>query len=63
MKKFPNKKFILHQSKKQVDVKTEIFVLTDLLKRMEEEEKYELAAVVKGRLESIKDDESQAGSY
>jgi hypothetical protein len=51
---FPKKKFILNQPIKEVDVRTELFVLEEMLRRLEKEEDYLMASVVYNRMESIK---------
>ncbi|HWY12126.1 MAG TPA: hypothetical protein VN026_12415 [Bacteroidia bacterium] len=49
-----HKKFVLGQKGKPLDVKTEIPVLEDLLKTVEKEERYEMAAVIYKRLKTVR---------
>ena len=49
-----HKKFILGQAGKLLDDKTECSVLQDLLKTVEKEERYEVAAVIYKRLKTIR---------
>jgi hypothetical protein len=54
-----HKKFVLGQKVKPLDAKTEISVLEDLLKTVEKEERYEVAAVVYKRLKTVRSSGSQ----
>lgn len=55
---FYKKKLLLNQPNKKVDPKIELLVLEDMLRRLEKEENYELAATVFSRMERIKADET-----
>jgi hypothetical protein len=54
-----HKKFVLGQKVEPLDVKTEISVLEDLLKTVEKEESYEIAAVIYRRLKTVRSSGSQ----
>ena len=53
------KKFLLNQPIKKLDPKVELFVLEDMLKRAEREERFELCCIIFNRMEQIKKEETQ----
>ena len=59
---FYKKKFLLNQPIKEVDPKVELLVLEDMLRRLEKEENYELAATVFNKIKNIHAAETQSGS-